>query len=227
MKDFFKDYVHIIAMAIVGLVFGVSFYYLLINAFHAASISKVVHVNPSDIYYQGYQNNLVKIKNNLDRYSFDRDKFNYNITEMQHIYSDINYCYGVLTSNETIIGYIEGQNLGYVDVYNLNNYFINSLIDSCYTSNLSWIVKDDVRGSLVKERLINASLSLDILSYNSSYVKDELRDNSSYYYNTAISNSTIRDDLNSSYRMVLKNYNSFAEIILELSDYLVRGDVNE
>lgn len=225
MKEFFVEYVRIISKSIIGLLFGLGFFYILLNAFHASSINKVVYVSELDVYYSSYLDNVLAIKKNLDNYRYDKDKFAHNMPTMQKISSEITACYNILNSNEGLLGKSEGMKLGFNDVYNLNNYFINSLIDQCFISDISWVMKDEVLqdSNFAREVAIQYNVN-DILSNNSMYIKDELRDNSSYYYNTAVSNAMIRNDLNSSYRLVLRNYYDFSKIILNLSEYLVRGD---
>jgi len=228
MKAFFGEYVKIISRSIMGLIFGLGFFYILLNAFHASSIDKSVYVSESDVYYSNYMNNVMQIKKNLDSYRYDSNKFAFGMPTLQKISSEISSCYNILNSKEAILGYSEGMEIGYKEVYNLNNYFINDLSDEYFVSNLSWVLRDDeLKNSTFGKRVANYNAINDILAYNGSYLKDELRDNSSYYYNTSISNAMIRDNLNSSYRMVARNYYDFSQIVLDLSEYLVGGDYND
>ena len=147
---------------------------------------------------------------------------------MQKIYSSISTCYNFLKEDKTIIGNTHATKIGYYEVYELNNYFINTLMDKCMTNNLTWLINDEkVLKTSFSKKIENYVLVTDILTNNATYVKDELRDNSSYYYNTAISNSMVRNNLNSSYRLILRNYDDFSKIIYDLSDYLVRGESND
>lgn len=227
MKEFIKEYVHILGTIVVGLIFGLGFYYILLNAFHSSAMSKEIFVNVNDVYYREYSENLELIKKNLDSYTYNNDKFSLNSSKVQGIFSSINSCYNFLSNEDAVLGYKNGDVLGYKRVYDLNKNFSNSLIDMCYISNILWMLKDEE--VLKNSHFANMSSYkqiVDILSNNTSYIDTELRDNSSYYYNTEISNSMVRNGLNSSYRMVLRNYDDFSKIILQLSEYLVGGDKN-
>lgn len=224
MKDFIKEYVHIFAVLVIGLVFGLGFYYILLNSYHSSSINEKAYVLENDVYYKDFKENLTQIKKNIDRYDYYAVSFKYDLSTMQKIYSNINYCYSVMNSEESIISLKNGNSVSYINVYNYNSYFINNMIDKCFTSNLSWIETENNSSSKIKNMVAEHQLTVDILSNNALYLKNELRNNSSYYYSTKISNSMIRNNLNSSYRLVLSNYNYFSEIILDLSNYLVRGE---
>lgn len=224
MKDFIKEYVHIFAILVIGLMFGLGFYYILLNSYHSSSISDKAYVLENDVYYTDFKENLTQIKKNVDSYNYYAVNFKYDLSEMQKIYSNIKYCYSVMSADESIIALKNGNSVSYANVYDYNTYFINNMLDKCYTSNLSWITSDSMANSKVKDIVKNHKLTIDILANNSLYLKNELRNNSSYYYSTSVSNTMIRNNLNSSYRLVLSNYDYFSEIILELSNYLVRGE---
>ena len=227
MKEFFKEYIHLIGTIVVGLIFGLGFYYILLNAFHASTMSRQVYVNVNDLYYKEYQENLYLLKSNLNNFSYKNDKFSLNSSKVQGIYASLNSCYHVLNGDGAILSNKNAELLSYKEVYDLNKNFKNSLIDMCYISNISWMLKDEeILNTKYLSNLSAYSQTVDILSNNTSYIDTELRDNSSYYYNTEISNATIRNNLNSSYRLILKNYDDFSKIILELSKYLVGGDNN-
>ena len=220
MKINFKKYLHIVAIGLLFLILCISFYYLIINIYHDSSMNKKVFVSEDDVYYKKYQSNINDIKINLDNYVYNKNKYKYDFNTMNNIYNRINYCYNILSLNDSILG--DKTFLDYKDVNELNNQFINSYIDKCFTTNLSWI--NNLSNSKLKDQFYNAKFSVDILINNSLYLRDELRDNSSYYYNTDYFNKRIRNNLESSYQLVLHNYSDFSKIILDLSNYLVRGE---
>ena len=105
----------------------------------------------------------------------------------------------------------------------LNN-FIDNFNDKCWTSNISWLYIDRKDKTNFIKSVEQYDGTNKILVNNALYIKQELNDNSSYYYNTAISNAMIRNNLNSSYQMVIRNYYEFSKMILDISNYLVEGD---
>ena len=59
---------------------------------------------------------------------------------------------------------------------------------------------------------------------NAKFLRNELRDNSSYYFNTGVSNSMIRNNLGSVYQKVVRNYADFSYIVADLTNYLAEGE---
>jgi len=223
MKTSVKKYLHISGLVLLGLIFCISFYYLIINIYHDSSMNKKVFVYLDNIYYKKYLNNVNDIKKNLDNYSYNKSKHEYDSNTMNNFYNKVNSCYNILAKSNIIID--EDVFLGYKEVNELNNDFINLYIDKCFTTNLLWI--SSLNNSNLKKQFNNAKFSIDILANNSLYLRNELRDNSSYYYNTNDFNLRIRNNLESSYQLILHNYSDFSKIILDLSNYLVRGEQDD
>lgn len=220
MKMDFKKIFHILGTILLIVIFCISFYYLTINILHDSTMNKRIFASENDTYYKQYQINLKTIKNNLDSYHYNKSKYKLDYNIVDNFHNKINYCYNILEDVNTVFN--NNTFIGYEDVYKLNNYFINYSLDKCFTSNLIWI--NNVNNSTLKNEYDNAKFSVDILTNNALYVRDEFKDNSSYYYNTNYFNQTIRNNLDSSYQLILRNYRDFSKIILELSNYLVRGE---
>lgn len=227
MKKIIKEYIHIFAIFIIGLMFGLGFYYILLNSYHSTEITDKAYISKTDIYYQELSDNLEQIKENIDKYSYYNTKFNYSYNDMEKIFSSINYCYDKLNTKESVISVKEDDYINYSKVYDYNNYFINTIIDKCFTTNFAWIDGKEIKDSKIKKLVNTHKLSIKVLTNNALYLKNELQNNSSYYYNNGVSNTVIRNNLNSSYRMVLSNYDYFSQMLLDLSNYLVSGDKND
>lgn len=220
MKFNIKKILHLLGIILLSLIFCISFYYLIINIYHDAAMNKKVFVSSDNVYYKKYQSNIDIIKTNLDNYSYNKNKYKYDSNIMNNFYNKVNYCYNILVKSNIIIN--ENTFLGYKEVNELNNEFINLFVDKCFTTNLLWI--GNLTNSNLKEQFNNAKFSIDILTNNSLYLRNELKDNSSYYYNTDYFNQKIRNNLESSYQLILHNYSDFSKIIMDLSNYLTRGE---
>ncbi len=223
MKDFFKEYLKIIISIITTLLFSVAFFYILLNAFHASSINKKVAAHPDSIYYLGYKENLNQINENIKNYTYDNKKFALSMDMVEKIYINLKICSEYMSENTTILDNSK-EIFSYYDVYKVNNNFIDNFNDKCWTSNISWLYIDRKNKTNFIKSVEQYDGTNKILVNNALYIKQELNDNSSYYYNTAISNAMIRNNLNSSYQMVIRNYYEFSKMILDISNYLVEGD---
>ena len=142
---------------------------------------------------------------------------------VEKIYINLKICSEYMSENTTILDNSK-EIFSYYDVYKVNNNFIDNFNDKCWTSNISWLYIDRKDKTNFIKSVEQYDGTNKILVNNALYIKQELNDNSSYYYNTAISNAMIRNNLNSSYQMVIRNYYEFSKMILDISNYLVEGD---
>lgn len=221
MKSINNKYLYYIKFVLLFLIFCIAFYYLVINIFHSTSLNKKVYTSSSDNYYRKYQLNIDAINANLKNYTYKNNKYAYDNNTMHSINNRLAVCYNALNSQKGLFG-IRNENITYYDVYELNNNFINSLIDKCFHSNLLWITSS--KDSKLKEEILSKQNMINTLANNSSYIKDELKGNSSYSYRTTYLQRNVRNDLESTYQFVLHNYYDFSQIILDFSNYLVEGE---
>ena len=107
----------------------------------------------------------------------------------------------------------------------MNSNFNNELYNYCWVSGINFN-KNNYDGYF-QNSIPNYNRTIDLLVNNSDYVKKELAGNSSYHYRTSSVKNMIRNDLMEQYDMVLYNYRVFSDVIVEISDLLVRGDGND
>ena len=55
---------------------------------------------------------------------------------------------------------------------------------------------------------------------------EEIQNNSSYYFSTNVSSSTIRNSLSSDYTIIANSYIEFANILINISNTLTEGGNN-
>ena len=222
MRDFFKEYVHIITTVLTALLFGLGCFYFLINAFHASSMNKTVYVNKNDVNFTQYMSNVDIIDSNVKGYNYNDKKFDYDIGMMESISSKIGICSTMLKDEGSIYTIENNSNIGFSEVYDLNNYFINTLMDNCFVANISWLIRDEnLNETEYSKKVLIYNNYVNSLVDNAKYLRNEMRDNSSYYFNTGISNAMIRNNLGSIYQKVIRNYVDFSGVIADLSKYLV------
>ena len=221
MKKFIKDYIKVIGITLTGLVFILASFYLIMNYNHSEEISKTIYIGENDILYQKQKNTLNQLSNNLIIYK--NKKINneaYNI-----MYENLLSCYNVLQRDGTFSKINPNNTYTSFEIYNLGDKFQNDVMNSCYVLNLSYLKTSDVPKEF-------KSIAPIIVSYIESINKNlndsllEIQNNSSYFYTTKITSTTIRNYLNSSYKTIANSYNDFAEILLYLSDYINNGGYN-
>lgn len=215
MKKLIKEYINLISLTLCFIVLGLGFYLLIINAYHFNNLKKDVYVNTLDNSIVSYQNNVKELENNiLELKRIDIN--NKNIIPL-------NRCHEALIKDSPLNNLKTGDILKYYDIYKLNEDYLNVVVNKCYVLGLVDYSTLNNDFSKIILRYKNSILTLNDVS---RYLKEELNDNGSYYYNTDISNSGIRNNLYSSYKRVLNNYSDFSSIILSISKDLVESDKN-
>ena len=187
MKKILDEYLEIVIYTICGIILVFSSYLIIINIKHATYIDQIVSVSIMDNDLLTYKENIIKLESNLES--------NNNIFLNKVL---------MLLKNDGLYKKIPGDKLNYQDLYSLNNYFIDVIINEGYFSNLK--INENI--SDIYDKYVS------MLIYNSKYINRELENNSNFHYD--VLNNEIRDSMNEVYQMILHNYKEFSYILLEM-----------
>ena len=221
MKKFIKNYIKVISTALIGLVFTLASFYLIMNYNHSEEIKKQVYISFNDSKYQTGQETLKKINDNLNKFKQDGKSNNAKVL----MYNSILNCYNAMQSEGTFFTLRTDKNYNSFEIYNLGANFQSKIINSCYVLNLSYLKTDDVPKEYKKVApFINSYV--DSISANVQDSLAEIENNSSYFYTTNITSVTVRNYLNSDYSTIANAYIDFANIILNLSEN-INSEVEE
>lgn len=224
MKTIVQEFLKILINVFCALILCIGFYNIFINLLHQNHIDERITVSKLDKDYANFANNIIKIENNLNKYK-NRATKDYNVTTMNKLYSSTRSCLNTLKSPKGLSGIYEGDKLTPYNIYQLNANFSNDTVNNCWIMGMSFInLKEHNYQGYFKEVFPNYDKMVDILIENTNYVRDDLLDNSSYHYATSVTKDTIRNELLEQYKMVLHNYKNFSDIILEISEFLVKGE---
>ena len=218
MKKFIKDYIKLISLALTGLVFILGSFYLIMNYNHSEELKKTIYITPNDYYYKKHQEILADLSENLIEF---RNK-KINNASYSTMYQSLSNCYNVLQSDGTLSKVIPNNSYTSLDVYNLGDTFQNTVINSCYVLNLSYLKTDDVPKEFKSISPFITSY-VDSINLNIEDSLSEIQNNSSYFYSTNITSAAIRNYLRSDYKIIANSYNDFASILLYLSEYINNG----
>ena len=215
MKKFIKEYLNIIAYSITGLILVITSFYLIMNYYHYEEVKTTIYVSENDINYQGYKDKLEKIKTNLNVFS----KSKITDTKLRAIYNKLSTCSSVLGGNNTLANIPTNHYFTSKEVYDLGSKFQTDVLNICWALHLSYITEEntDYRFKEVAPYIKN---SVGIISSQVNFALSEIQNNSSYFYTTNITSSTIRNYLSSDFTSIAKAYNDFADIVLSLSEQL-------
>lgn len=220
MKGFIKEYLKIITYATIGFVLVLSSFYLVVNYYHTEELKKTIYINSNDISYQMYNNKLQKINDNLKTFKSK----NVTNTVYKKMYNKLLTCKTVLEGEGTLATIPTNTNFTSYDIYKLGSRFQNDILNVCWAMHLSYLTSDDVprEFSKVAPHVIN---SINMIIDQTTFAMKEIQNNSSYFYTTNITSSTLRNYLVSDYQIIANSYNNFADVILNLSE-LINNDIN-
>ena len=228
--EFFKQYLKIINYAMIGLVFAFASFYLLSNAYHYLEIRKdfITDFNSQPL-VQDVEQKMQDVNKNIA--SFNTSTYHGNIptNQMQVIYHNLNSCIQSF-QNETIQNMKDKDKITIIDVYQLRESYENDILSSCIVNNLYWtttITSETFNSSYLLNNRDMIQLYVNSLLDETSYLKKDLLNNSSYFYNTSIASSSIKDNTKDGFYEVMGAYSkaaSFVEFVSEWFKNEVEGN---
>lgn len=215
MKEFIKEYIRLIANTTILLILMVASFYIFINYYHAKEISQRIYVGTGDVNTLNYKSTLEEINTNLNNFSSKRVQDR----ELTNLYVKLLSCNNLLKSNETLNTIEENKYLNVLDVYNLGTKLQSDLLNACWALNLSYLNEVE-KDSVFYDIAPYITENMETLFNQTDFALLEIQNNSSYFYTTSITSSTIRNSLLADYSIIADSYNSFADNILLLSKYI-------
>ncbi|MEG1597471.1 MAG: hypothetical protein RR359_04270 [Bacilli bacterium] len=231
MNVYLKKYLKLFNYGLIGAIFALSSFYLIINIYHYKEIRKefIVNVNNDDIYLAS-ENAIKKIKENID-VDLNKYKGNFTYFEISAFKNKISDCVSALDSKE-FVGLKNKSAISIIDMYNLTEQLDNEVIGKCIINNLGFLGRLDKEESqsvdlitAVKKytdfpsKTVYINMLINNISTSDNYMKKDMINNSSYYYNTNIVTRTLRNGVRDSYGEYVNTYAKASRFIEEVSNW--------
>ena len=186
-------YIKIIAYALFGILLVVSSYLIILNIKHFNSLRDNVIVSEADKEYVSYKDNVKKIEEFINNHKDLDNKIYLSLTK-------------VLDSlkRDAVYRLIPKTKLNNKDLYDLNDYFMEELINNSWISNIKLLNISDKYNDTVM-----------LLVNNSNYLNTVFTNNSLLLYDGKIDNK-IEDN----YHFLLNNYLMYSKVILNICNEL-------
>lgn len=220
--EFFKQYLRIINYAMMGLVFVFAGFYLLSNAYHYLEIRKDLVLDfDSQPLVKNIEEKVEKIDSKLSSFSIDNYHGTISKNQMQLIYFNLKACVESF-QNETMQSMKNKKKLTIIDVYQLRESYENNILSNCIVNNLYWLttISPETFPSLYLLNNQNMiQLYINTLLDETTYLKKDLLNNSSYFYNTSIASSSVKDNTRDGFYEVMGAYNKAISFVEFVSDW--------
>lgn len=218
MKKFISEYLRIIVYTTLGLMLIISGFYLLMNYYHSEEVKTTLYISENEINVQNYKSKLEDIQSNLNKFKNNKN----NNTSYAKLYNKLVSCSSVLKAEGTLSTIETNKYYSSYDIYQLGTNLQSNLLNVCWALQISYITSEEAEEE-VKILAPYVKNSIDLITNQTSFALEEIQNNSSYFYTTSVTASTIRNYLSSDYKLIANSYNQFADIILSLSKQINEG----
>ncbi len=199
-----------------------SSYLILINVYHQQEISAKYYVNiNTNSNYTKFKSKITDLEK-LQKKSSSSTKYNINEKLSLNIYqAQLQLC--VSKIKESKYYNIDKNEISEKDIYDYNDELASILINACLFS-----PDYELTQSLSNYTpSFNYSLTGDILSikseltYYTEYIRDSLLDNSSYYYTTTVTRTSIYNEIEKYFDLNYNNYNNLLYNLEKMTNWYV------
>lgn len=212
------------------LIFAFASFYLIVNLYHYLEIRRDFSVNfDNQSLVLKLEDKMAKVSNNIAGFDVNKYQGNIDNNKMMVIASNLSTCVNSF-NNDTIRSMHGKKKITIVDVYKLRESYEDNILSECITGSLYWTTSIDITNFNSKYLVDNKDmmqLYVGSLLNETAYLKKDLINNSSYFFNTAISSASIKNNTKDGFYEVLNAYNkaaSFVEFISEWFKNEVEGN---
>ena len=220
--EFVKQYIKIINYLLMGLVFGFTSFYLFANLYHYLEIRKdfILDVANQPMVHD-IDTKMNQIEANLSAYNANTYQGRLSTTQMTTIYYNIKACTESF-KNKTFTSLKQKNRITIVDVYNLRESYEDDILSSCIVNNLYWtttLTESTFPNTYLVNNKEMIQLYINSLLTETSYLKKDLLNNSSYFFNTTVASNSMKDNTKDGFYEVMNSYGKAANFVEFISNW--------
>lgn len=205
---------------ITGIIFGCSFFLLLINVYHYKEVNDIYVKSETDLdKNKEIMSKLNNIKENISVF----DISNYNGTnDKQSLFSiqnKLNLCINAI-NNDTLSKILNKKKISIKDVYQMQQFYQNNISNECLIKQIYELtLPNSEYKALVPLNSISPFIedNIEQLKDSTDYTKKVIKSNSNYYFSSDISKTSLYNRLDDSYYEILNNYDKSLDFLEDLS----------
>lgn len=223
MKKLLTEYSKIIGLTFTGLVFGLSFFLLILNFYHVKEVSQVHVKTENDVLViQEIMLSMEQARINIA--SFDANLYigNDNVTELLTIQAGLQICINQF-HNDELQRLFNKEEMTIKDVYHLQQFFQNNILSECVVRQTYDLTVEgpNARYSIESLELLAPFIRLnaDSLLRSTNHIRRVIEGNGNYFFSSSYSKDNFLEMTRDSYTEIMSAYIHAADYILYLSHW--------
>lgn len=221
MKKVLLDYANTFAYTFTGLIFGLSFFLIFINFYHAQELAETIDVSVyNDTNRASVEEKINTIRNNINVYNQDSYSGSLNVYGLNTVKLKFENCIEIIESEE-MMRYFNLDIIGINDSYNFTIDYKNRILNDCLVMQIKSLFNTDTVSTLPDFEVIKpfVDLNLDILIDSTNYVQSNLENSDHYYFTTQTNKNNFFDLVNNSYSDIMNSYQQSLDLLVEVSNW--------
>ncbi len=219
MIKIINEYKNIIGYTVTGLIFGLAFFIVLLNAYHYQEVNKTFIKTEKDLTFTDeLTTNINQINKNIEWFNLNTYNGSFDQYEMSEIKSKISICTNSFNNKESN-DLLNKKEVDLLDVYNLNQRYQQNVINECLVRQMyDMSIKEEMSDILGDNQKFIQTLVEENIE-GTEYLQSTLKNNSSYHFNSDYAMINILNQTKDSYYYIIGNYRSSINLVLVVSEW--------
>lgn len=217
MKKILAEYINIIAYVVTGIVFGFTFFLLVLNVYHYKDIQETYKKQDSD-----YKIDIELIEKlnaaSLNINSVKLNNTNNNYKMLSNIELKLNTCVEKINNNK-FGRLLSKKTISISDVYDMQQFYKKDISNECLVKQLYELNVGNNQNEYNEyiDTITFIEDNIEKLKDSTDYVEKVIKNNSSYSFTSSSTKSNIYNQVKDSYYNIINNYVDAIDFIYDLS----------
>ena len=214
------------AYIITGFVLGIAFFLLFLNIYHYNEVNYVYEKSDEEIAVsKALKSELELVSTKLKTINVETHSNSSNYQVLVDTNERLNKCLNIL-NNKKLHHQLLKEEMTVEDIYDFQEVYQNEVVNECLVKQLYGISDLNEESDIMNNFIRN---NIDMILTDVSYVKNNLLNNSSYYFVTNSSKNNIFDLYKESYYQIVTSYRKTVNFVDMVADWYINslGGTNE
>ena len=221
MKKLLLEYANIIGYPVTGLIFGLSFFLLIINFYHMQELAQTVDVSVyNETTKASIEQKIETIRNNINVYNQSTYNGALNIYGLNTAQAKLQSCLDIISSDKMMY-YLDLDEVSINDSYNFVIDYKNEILNDCLVMQVKSMFNTDTISTLPNFDLVKPyiDLNIDVILSTVDYTQSNLENSDHYYFTTQANKNNFFNLVNDSYSNTMNSYLDSLDLLVRVSEW--------